>query len=1097
MYHLIFMNKIKNKIFIIALVLILFLSSHIVYAKNQDMKTLDIENFSYKQEIQIAIDLSLEESKFQPIDIKINFQNPCWAKSENEHSVRVAYDKSGQLKEIDSQIYDLEFSEENKIKSCSIVFLIPDNLEGEEKFYVLYNSKQTGCPSYEDHLKIEDKHYFYEPISGQKIDFDYYEITEDEYVIYAIIQKGELLGNPVAQCIAKSIPGSKKVETNNIDQLGTFDIRYYIKKEPGYIGTSYGKNLEKEILIDGNLMVRTRIQTYSPNQNLKTDNIYTYYYCPTDKKSINVKTNHEVLKDIELSELEIYDGTFTGIVSIKSRSATISKMNVGDILPKLYVYCENDQIKDYNIPTNPASIENEAVLSTQADIDLGKKAWISLVNPDTGKTHGLILDKNTELIENHDDGAQVKAFVKQNIKLPGLEADTGNVFILRNSYENNNYNKKLKKGIIANYNVKFITLEKNGYESIDKESDIFQTLVKKVPIKDDGIKKDEEKKEKYSLTVYTHFAPTAPIGALLTAASGVNLSYTTVELYKENILESSGAAGRLPLGLIDLNMKDKKFFEKIKTIINFFDWGNSSLMKKIVFPNLEEGEYLIKVYKENPLLSKERQYIGYSLVNLTSNLKKHIFCKIQGQTSYIILDENDEPIENVKIILEKDDIILSEKKTDNNGYANINAPISITSPYNLRIFYQGFLVDEKQIKLGLKQHIFNEKNKIKIENHNLDLIISDTWGFTPSVETNPVITSDEMFEKKYIQPIKNNNQNYNFYDLYPANYLLNMKYKSFELNKDINVNKDISINLIFPAEFRLKINVLNIVGNNAKNCEVTLKRNEKTISKQINKNAYVTFDIPPGTYELSVKSKKNEIAKQEINIRGEKKINIVSSQDSQNHNIIFLLSISIIIISFIILFWKRKIKLFLKILIISLILLSVISPWWTVQGDSNNTNTQTNTYLYPPKIITRTTSNDISGGEIAQVPEEVELVLSLISYLLILTILIIIITILITNKFKKTEILLKITSLVIVILSLSVFYYAMTQLTAVSVGSFIGSGNLDVTIPGIAENKIINCSWGPGLGFYLALISIILIFITFFDKKINEKTKTFLCNRKH
>jgi hypothetical protein len=64
----------------------------------------------------------------------------------------------------------------------------------------------------------------------------------------------------------------------------------------------------------------------------------------------------------------------------------------------------------------------------------------------------------------------------------------------------------------------------------------------------------------------------------------------------------------------------------------------------------------------------------------------------------------------------------------------------------------------------------------------------------------------------------------------------------------------------------------------------------------------------------------------------------------------------------------------------------------------------------------------------------------------------------------------------------------MGQITEVGVGSFIGSSDLETSLPGIAESKILPSSWGPGIGFYLGVLSvIILVLVSLFGKfkKIN------------
>ena len=185
----------------------------------EEYVTTDIDTLAFKQEITISIDTSLKEAKFQPIDTRIMFDNSCWAQNETKHSVRVGYGDGSELYEIDSQIYDLEHSDNSHITACSLVFLIPEEANGKERYYVLYDDSETSAPEYADHLSFEDAHYFYEPISGQVIDFDYYKIYQDKYIIYGIIQKGEILGNGVSNSLARLKPEQTEFETTTMDQL--------------------------------------------------------------------------------------------------------------------------------------------------------------------------------------------------------------------------------------------------------------------------------------------------------------------------------------------------------------------------------------------------------------------------------------------------------------------------------------------------------------------------------------------------------------------------------------------------------------------------------------------------------------------------------------------------------------------------------------------------------------------------------------------------------------------------------------------------------------------------------------------------------------
>jgi len=183
------------------------------------------------------------------------------------------------------------------------------------------------------------------------------------------------------------------------------------------------------------------------------------------------------------------------------------------------------------------------------------------------------------------------------------------------------------------------------------------------------------------------------------------------------------------------------------------------------------------------------------------------------------------------------------------------------------------------------------------------------------------------------------------------------------------------------------------------------------------------------------------------------------------------------------LFWKKKVYTCVKLLVIAILLVAIVSPWWVLSGDDGVTKTNTNTLLAPSNIVTFTSSNGVSGGEISLVPEEVTMVLSLFSILIVVSFLLIVLSIVLKNKFRKTTILLSFLSVLLLIATVSIFYYTMVQLTDVGVGGFIGSGDLEITLPGVADNQILNCTWGPGIGFYLGAIAIVCLLVLSLCKK--------------
>ncbi|MEF8847677.1 MAG: hypothetical protein V5A68_00900 [Candidatus Thermoplasmatota archaeon] len=1076
----------------IAILSILFISTIAANAFPTEQNfpnTQSLEDLQYRQEIKIPINTGDIQAKNQPIDIEIKFKNPCWGKNENEHSIRIAYEKNSNLNEIESQVYNLKKKSDTQITGCNVVFLIPQEADGNEKYYVLYDSKETSPPNYKDHVKVQDNHYFYEPIPGQKINFDYYGIKQNGNIIYAIVQKGELLGNPISQSIIKFKPGSKVVETYNQEQIADFDMRYTTKEQPGYIGSSWATQIEKEILIDGNLMVRVRIKGKSPKEDIETDNIITYYYCPEETKRIKVNLQHRTLKKINIPAGSVLDGTFSGMTSIKSRSATIEKMNIGQILPILNIYSENDIIKKYSVPSNPSSEKREPILSTEDDIDLGKNAWISLSN-NKGKTHSLIYEENTVNVNGKEEEIQIKAYTKQNVKLPGIEADSGSVYLMRNAYETGEkQNLEIPKGYQVNLNAEFVTFEEKEERKIDRESEIFQKITKNMPIlrknQTEEIKKEKEKT--YKLKASVHMAPSIPMGSLFSAGIGKNISYIYAELYENNEFRSSGTVNRLPITSIELDFENKNFLEKIKTTLGIFDWKNISFFKKITFPEIKEGEYFIKIFKENPFFAKERQYIGFKKIHVEKNTSTNIFCSTEGKIELDVQNQKNTPLDDTKFSLYKGNTLVSEQISNKDGIAIIKAPTNIKDNYKLKVFYKGFLIEKKDIKLRYRNRFFQLQDSFEIETYNLRIRLKDKWGLKPEVKITPLITSPNMVEKITIKNDGYENDEYYFEDLYREKYVLALKYKSFKTETTILLEEDEIIKLDFPAKYTIKIDTKNSHGLPLEDGTISITRKGEK-EKQTIKKGTTAFSIPPGEYEIKTTLEGKTIAIQKTEVKSKKEIQIITKKSSDFHNYLLYLGIAIIIFAISIGIIKKDKYLGGKIVSAGLILMSVVTPWWILNGENSlGTTTNIKTLIMPPEIVTLTTSNEIIGGNLGSLPSEVTMIFSLLPIILVIAMTPLAVTI--HTKIKENKNLkfcLEIFSITLLILSLIVFYFVMSMVAEIGVGSFFGSGSIETNVPGIAESEVLKCNWGPGIGFYICIFSILILSLLFLFPKVKK-----------
>jgi len=1063
--------------------IILFLLCSSIGFVQSNPQTNTIEDFTFSEVLHLPIDPSLPTSSHQPIDLPITFKNPCWAQNEQSHAVRVFLDKGSECIEIESQLYDIIFENDCQISSCNLVFIIPENVKKNDQFLLVYDDNDISKTAYPDHVTVSDLHHYYEPISGQSMDFDYYQINQDENVIYGILQKGILLGNGISHTVVKCKEHTKTFEMVHTDQVATFYISHHTAGSQhnniGWTGTGWADDVTTSILVDGNLMVKVRITSISPENTLKTDNIYTYYFCPSETKRLYVDANHDVLKNVQVTGAMQRDGTYASLSTFKSRIAAIEKMNIGKILPSLHVYNEDETIKEYSIPSDPTSPTEEWILSTTDDCDLGSNAWVCLDDKNTGKAHGIIFNSNTGFIRGVEDGLQVKTAVKQHVKLPGLEADTGDVYITRNSYERGGtHNTQLDSSMNISFQAEFVTFETGGYQSVQNESEVYQTLIPTHPSKTNSVStKDNKEDPRFDLTVFVHQAPSFPFGSLLSATLGKSFSFISVELFEQNRLASSGSAGRLPMGSIPGFPVDSTLIQKAKQVIPIIEFKNSSFFKKITFPTLNQGIYVVKVYKENSLVGRNKKFIGFEIVEVTEDTKTHIHCGKETEIQIQSIDQHENTLTNVQALILKDNQIISEGFTDENGSLSLHLPYTPLSSFTLKTRYQGFHLNDEPLKTRLPHVFIPIKKTIQLPIHHLTVTIVDTLGLTPTVDLSPTLTSTHQIETRMIQPEKQNNGHFVFSNVYAEDYRLQLSYKSFVTETQVPLDKNTDLHLVFPAEFNTSLEVLNQCGLPLNQGTIQLTRNNE-IKQKIIQAKTTTLSIPPGTYDLSISSSNNDLYHQIINVYSDKTIVAVTTHESIIHQLFIYLGISLSLFSILYMILKKKVLSGLKILALSLLIIALFSPWWALSGSENNLSHSTTNYIYPSIMITHTTTETYTFGENGVIPTEITLIFDSIAILLILTSLTLTASLYLDHiKHKKRNLLFH-SSIVLLLLVIILYLITIYQVTSLGVGSFIGSGSLDIQVPHSTSTIALQCFWGPGIGLILCCIASIILIVT-------------------
>ncbi len=1053
-------------------IIILFL---IIYPINViSIDTLDDswwdDKWSYREEINIPIDTSKDESKFQPIDIHITFNNPCWAVNESIHSIRVICEDDDGFHELESQIYDLNHTDETHIKSCGLVFLIPDYVDGSEKYFVYYDDTEKSSTNYIDHVSVEESYYRYEPIPGYPFESKYFKVTQHGYIIYGVAYQGEFLGFSTAHQITKFKGNTVDVSSpKNAESWASFDFFYYYENDVSKFSSTIQNLISKEILIDGNLMVRFKIRSTTARKDVETTAIYTYYYCPIVDKKIYVHVKHKALTELHIG-METDIGNICGLQAGSMRSPSIEDLNFGRMYPYFHVYAEDGNIKEYTLDLNPEYTPNGIpVLTVKDDVDLGRDAWASFDDGIDGEAHAIIFSSNTNITRGTDerDGIQVEALEGSTPGVLGLETDLISFYFSRNAYEKGStVDLVIPSDFTVEYDAEFFSGYKDGYLAVDREAKMFQSLNPYRVITEKPSKGRVEEEEFFTVKTFIHLAPSTPMGTLLSLLTGKNFSYITVELYQGDRFIASDTAERLSIRSIS----------RRGLLPHIFDWRNLSFFKKVVFHNIKPGVYLIKVYRNNPLIGRDKKFIGFKIVEVKDNTSIHILCTREGSIHIKLVDQYNTPIDNGDIRILYDNIDIAKGYTDQNGEVTLKVPV-IRKSYTILVIEKNFLVYNDSIHLRFLHPKIS--NIIETSIYPLNITILDRWNLPPDYTLTVWLNSDEMISSTSIYPDNSSNGYYIFKDLPPAEYLLHIRYKSFLVERKISIpSRDLTIK--FPAEYNISTNVLDRRGLPLSDFKIVFIR--RNISKTFDKPM---VSIPPGGYLLEVYDDTNIIGRRHITIVETRSVDILTDKPSILPIFFFSIGIIFIILGFLSL--KRKKELAIGLFSISLIAFSMLYPWWVLYGTSSNSlEATTEIYIMPPSIISFYSTSNIICGEQVNLPENILLLLYIFPILLIISGISLVISSYINRR--RIRILLKLLPIFLTILAIVLFYYGFSKITSISVGSFIGNGVYQTRIPGEDINYTLQANWGLGLGLIFCISNLLfLIFSQIIFKKMDNK----------
>ena len=366
--------------------------------------------------------------------------------------------------------------------------------------------------------------------------------------------------------------------------------------------------------------------------------------------------------------------------------------------------------------------------------------------------------------------------------------------------------------------------------------------------------------------------------------------------------------------------------------------------------------------------------------------------------------------------------------------------------------------------------------------HNLKVLVKDNWDLPPGIKLGMILKSDEFLKPVVMLGDDLSAGEYLFADLYPANYLLTLSYKLFSIEKQVRISyeNDEMLEVSFPAEFNITVNVFDSHGNLMPGVKVLITREGKELEDVTAEGGNVTFQIPPANYVSKIYSNDRLIAERRIDCSNDQTFTIVTTEEPLYPFIIMALMIIMAIGAAYISHRKKDVMTFLKILAVALAIIAVVSPWWMIQGSSFSpqVETSTNLFLTPVKLVTITSTADVVAGEFSSLYKTFEFAMSFLPILIALGCICIISNMVLKQLDKKNlSKIIFLAGIVLLLSSFLIFSIGMSQLAEFGVGSFIGSGNLDISIPGEGTYETLSCSWGPSTGFYLLLLSIVILVI--------------------
>ena len=419
--------------------------------------------------------------------------------------------------------------------------------------------------------------------------------------------------------------------------------------------------------------------------------------------------------------------------------------------------------------------------------------------------------------------------------------------------------------------------------------------------------------------------------------------------------------------------------------------------------------------------------------------------------------------------------VIAQNVTDQQGSARLRAPCGIVKKYTLQVFNQGFLVDSEPVSFHLLRAILPFHRSLQADEYDWRFTLVDTWGLPPAVNITPQLSSSEMAQPTKLFATQQGLGTYAYAHLPPAVYRLQLQYKSFRVEQNITIPAP-EASYVFSATFPVTFQIVDARGLGLTDATIRINRSGKTETRSLNSSSAV-ISLPPGDYAVSVVSHDEIISKRPVTVSSERTVELITTQEP----LFPLMSIICFAVLGAILVGYGTIKKDLVMLLVSLAAcLAVIAcmlPWWSLGGSTSDITTSSTLYLTPPAFVTITRTATVLTGELPYLPDLFTTILLVILVMIMLGCLLCGAS-LVFQRIQKLK--MRLFSILGAFLlfggGLVMFLLAITLYSQVSVGSVLGAGIVGISIPGVNEQSLVPCHWGPAAGFFVFVLVVILLF---------------------